>query len=120
MHELVVLLLKGKRDVPRAVLLFARAGDARSMNNLGFIFANGSYGVEKDVSLAYAFFERSASKFENVYSTVGLGDLLMERGDGVDKDTSAALSLYQRAIDEHRCRHAMIRLGLLLEDGGGG
>ena len=85
-------------------------GDPVAMFNLANLYAEGSYGLEKDVTRAVELYERAAELGEKK-AHYSLGDLY-EKGKGVEKDMAKAIRHFEAAAvkGDVRARH---NLGVL-------
>jgi TPR repeat protein len=117
----IIVELQGQMDIntkKKVFAVFQRGadhGDARSMSNLGVLYAYGQ-GVAQDYAKAREWFEKAADKGE-AYAMVSLG-LLYANGQGVAQDYVKARELYEKAADKGAAR-AMRYLGVLYANGQG-
>lgn len=74
----------------------AEAGDANAQNIVGIAFENGN-GVEKDVTKALEWYEKSVAQ-GFVKAQVNLGTMLREAPDGIPQDYPRAAKLFEAAM----------------------
>lgn len=74
----------------------AEAGNADAMNEIGFMYDNGT-GVELDYGKAMEWYEKAVDE-GNVEAMANIG-FLYEYGNGVDQDFAKAMECYEKAAD---------------------
>jgi TPR repeat protein/energy-coupling factor transporter ATP-binding protein EcfA2 len=93
----------------------AAHGNARSMFNLGWLYANG-FGVAQDYAKAREWYEKAADKGEaGAMNNLGW---LYDNGQGVAQDYAKAREWYEKAADKGAA-NAMNSLALLYNNGRG-
>ena len=87
-----------KQDIDKALYWFKKAGTAKSLNQVGYIYYEGAGGIDVDYSEAMKWFLK-ASDLGNVFSTSNIG-LFYQYGKGVEIDYAKAIDFYKAGITD--------------------
>jgi len=88
-----------------------------SANNIGFIYSTGGYKVQKDLNVAFSWFEKAAvGGYARAQANLGF---LFYTGMGVTKDFAAAWKCFKRSANQD-CAKGQYLLGKMMIQGKGG
>lgn len=85
-----------EQDIDKALFWFKKAGTARSLNQVGYIYYEGVGGIDIDYPVAMQWFQK-ASNLGNTFSKSNLG-LFYQYGKGVGIDYEKAAEFYKAGL----------------------
>ena len=99
-------------------ILADRVKNPESIYKLGYIYENGSGGIDKDIHKAINYYKNAYSK-NHTESIYRLGYIYENGLGGIDKDINKAINYYEKASSKNHIE-SIYRLGYIYENGSGG